>query len=85
MNDVQLAKRYGIFSLPTIVYYENGIPNVYDEDMTKTDVLSWLEDQKTGSFIEKVKSYLLSQKRQLHNLQLSLFVNLVNLLSLIHI
>ncbi len=53
---MQLAKRYGIFSLPTIVYYESGIPNVYDADMTKTDVLSWLEDQKTGAFIEKVNA-----------------------------
>ena len=54
MDDVQLAKKYGLFALPAIVHYEDGIPNVYDEDMTAEEVFSWLEDQKTGSYIEKV-------------------------------
>ena len=55
VDDVQLAKKYGLFALPAIVHYEDGIPNVYDEDMTAAEVFSWLEDQKTGSYIEKVK------------------------------
>ena len=54
VDDVQLAKKYGLFALPAIVHYEDGIPNVYDEDMTAEEVFSWLEDQKTGSYIEKV-------------------------------
>ena len=55
VDDVQLAKKYGLFALPAIVHYEDGIPNVYDEDMTAAEVFSWLEDQKTGSYIEKVR------------------------------
>ena len=61
VDDLHLAKRYGMFSLPAVVHYEDGIPNVYDEDTSAAEVFSWLEDQKTGSFIEKVTPVLLQQ------------------------
>ena len=57
VDDVQIAKKYGLFALPALVHYEEGIPNVYDEDMATAEVLSWLDDQKTGSYIEKVHFY----------------------------
>ena len=59
LDSVEHAKRYGLYSLPAIVHFEDGIPNVYDEDMTKEAVMAWLTDQKTGSFIEKVTPALL--------------------------
>jgi hypothetical protein len=59
LGSTEDAKRYGLYSLPAIVHFEDGVPNVYDEDMTKDAVMAWLTDQKTGAFIEKVTPALL--------------------------
>jgi len=59
LDSVEDAKHYGLYALPAVVHFEEGIPNVYDEDMTKEDVMTWLTDQKTGSYIEKTTPALL--------------------------
>ena len=59
LDSVEHAKRYGLYSLPAVVHFEEGVPNVYDEDMNQEAVMAWLTDQKTGSFIEKVTPALL--------------------------
>lgn len=59
LDSVEDAKYYGLYTLPAVVHFEEGIPNVYDDDMTKEDVMTWLTDQKTGSYIEKTTPALL--------------------------
>ena len=61
VNNVGAAnKRYGLYSLPSVVYYEDGVPNVYDEELTgQSRLRTWLQRQKYGSYIEKVTSELL--------------------------
>jgi len=63
LDSTEHAKHYGLYSLPAVVHFEDGIPNVYDEDMTKEAVMAWLTDQKTGSFIEKVTPALLQVRK----------------------
>lgn len=53
-NDAE-AKEYGIDVLPTLVYFEKGIPHVYDGDLLKEDeLLGWLLHQKRHSEIPDV-------------------------------
>ncbi|QQP55796.1 Putative LOC100161052 [Caligus rogercresseyi] len=61
VGDSSVAKSFGIYSLPGLVYYEDKIPNVYDEELTPDEVLSWLEDQRSGSHIERVSGLLLER------------------------
>uniref|UniRef100_A0A6P7GKN2 Uncharacterized protein LOC114337953 n=1 Tax=Diabrotica virgifera virgifera TaxID=50390 RepID=A0A6P7GKN2_DIAVI len=45
--DAKLASEIGIFSFPALVYYETGVPIMYDGDLLNEDkVLEWLVDQK---------------------------------------
>lgn len=53
-NDEE-AKEYGIDSLPTLVYFEKGIPHVYEGDLLKEEeLLGWLLHQKKHSEIPEV-------------------------------
>ncbi len=36
-DDKKAAKQHGIEDLPTLVYYENRVPNVYDGDLRNED------------------------------------------------
>jgi len=46
-NDVKLAHEIGIFSFPALVYYETGVPIMYDGNLkNEKRVLQWLIDQK---------------------------------------
>ncbi|CAH1962777.1 unnamed protein product [Acanthoscelides obtectus] len=46
-KDAKLASEIGIFSFPALVYYETGVPIMYDGDLTNEDkVLEWLVEQK---------------------------------------
>ncbi len=43
MSDAAEAKEYGIDSLPAVLYFENKIPSVYDEDLNnENELLEWL-------------------------------------------
>lgn len=47
-KDAKLAAEIGIFSFPALVYYETGVPIMYDGDLMKEDeVLEWLIEQKS--------------------------------------
>ncbi len=48
------AKKYDLYSLPAVVHYDEGVPNVYDDDLTREAILTWLEDLRIGPHIEKV-------------------------------
>jgi hypothetical protein len=43
VSDAAEAKEYGIDSLPAVLYFENKIPSVYDEDLNnEKELLEWL-------------------------------------------
>ncbi|XP_039428766.1 uncharacterized protein LOC120412391 isoform X1 [Culex pipiens pallens] len=54
-NDEKLAHEIGIFSFPALVYYETGVPIMYDGDLlNEYDVLDWIQDHLTDESIEEV-------------------------------
>ncbi|XP_037908220.1 uncharacterized protein LOC119649874 isoform X6 [Hermetia illucens] len=54
-NDVKLAHEIGIFAFPALVYYETGVPIMYDGDISDTeDVLKWMIEQKSDESIEEI-------------------------------
>lgn len=59
-NDAE-AKEYGIDHLPTLVYFEDKIPALYEGDLLNEDeVLKWLIEQKNTATIEEVTDEILS-------------------------
>ncbi|XP_071549030.1 uncharacterized protein hlk isoform X4 [Panulirus ornatus] len=58
-NDAE-AKEYGIEELPTLVYFENRIPSIYEGDLSnEQEVLAWLVEQKNTDTIEEVTDEIL--------------------------
>ncbi|XP_046997403.1 uncharacterized protein LOC124612943 isoform X2 [Schistocerca americana] len=54
-KDSKLASEIGIFSFPALVYYETGVPIMYNGNLLdETDVLDWMLDQKNDESIEEV-------------------------------
>ncbi|WP_407809629.1 hypothetical protein, partial [Staphylococcus aureus] len=46
-DDIKLAKDFGVTSLPSLVYFEEKIPSIYQGDLNKEEeVLAWLVKQK---------------------------------------
>lgn len=61
MDNAAEAKDYGIDHLPTLVYFENKIPAMYEGDLLNEDeVLEWLIEQKKTATIEEVTDEILS-------------------------
>ncbi|GFQ72443.1 thioredoxin domain-containing protein [Trichonephila clavata] len=57
-----IAEMYGIDDLPALVFFENGVPNVYPDDLSvEQDVLKWLLDQQSSDEIEDVSPKVLEQ------------------------
>uniref|UniRef100_A0A2S2PW44 Protein disulfide-isomerase n=1 Tax=Sipha flava TaxID=143950 RepID=A0A2S2PW44_9HEMI len=60
LDDENEAKEYGIDHLPTLVYFENKIPAIYEGDLINEEqVLKWLIEQKTTATIEEVTDEIL--------------------------
>ncbi|XP_074599634.1 hulk isoform X2 [Brevipalpus obovatus] len=61
IDDDKIAKEYGLMDeLPIMVYFEHGLPTVYEGDLTKEEeVLEWLIKQKTEDTIEEVTEEIL--------------------------
>lgn len=62
IDDLEVSKRFGIEydELPTLVYFEEKIPNFYQGDlMVEEDVLEWLIHQKNNDEIEDVSDVVL--------------------------
>ncbi|XP_062132745.1 uncharacterized protein LOC133843289 isoform X3 [Drosophila sulfurigaster albostrigata] len=54
-NDVKLAHEIGIFAFPALVYYETGVPIMYDGNIeSNTDVFNWILEQKADQSIELI-------------------------------
>ncbi|EFN67268.1 Putative protein disulfide-isomerase C1F5.02 [Camponotus floridanus] len=59
-NDAE-AKEYGIDHLPTLIYFEDKIPAIYEGDLLNEDeVLEWLIQQKNSATIEEVTDEILT-------------------------
>lgn len=64
IDDLEVAKKFGIDpnEIPSLVYFENKIPNFYTGDLMKEgDVLAWLIQQKSTDEIEDVSDAVLHQ------------------------
>ncbi|KAL1490518.1 hypothetical protein ABEB36_013197 [Hypothenemus hampei] len=62
IDDPAAANEYGLDSLPAVVYFEKGIPNVYDGDLEEEDeFLQWLVDQLEKDEIEDVTDEMLDK------------------------
>ncbi|VEN38635.1 unnamed protein product, partial [Callosobruchus maculatus] len=54
-KDAKLASEIGIFSFPALVYYETGVPIMYDGNLLdENEVLEWMMDQKNDESIEEI-------------------------------
>ncbi|XP_032681273.1 uncharacterized protein LOC116848848 isoform X2 [Odontomachus brunneus] len=54
-NDAKLAAEIGVFSFPALVYYETGVPIMYDGNLLdEMEVLEWMVKQKTDESIEEI-------------------------------
>lgn len=59
-NDAE-AKEYGIDHLPSLIYFEDKIPAIYEGDLLNEDeVLEWLIQQKNSATIEEVTDEILT-------------------------
>lgn len=69
IDDDQLAETYGLHDeLPSLVYFENRIPSVYQGDLRNEEqVLEWLIKQQHSDEIEEVSHELLNVLIQKHN------------------
>ncbi|XP_021927613.1 uncharacterized protein LOC110833625 isoform X8 [Zootermopsis nevadensis] len=62
IDDDSAAKEFGIDDVPALVYFEKGIPNVYDGDLENEDeILEWLVDQLEKDEIEDVTDEMLDR------------------------
>ncbi|XP_046832569.1 uncharacterized protein LOC124430289 isoform X1 [Vespa crabro] len=54
-NDAKLAAEIGVFSFPALIYYETGVPIMYDGNLLdEAEVLEWMVKQKTDESIEEI-------------------------------
>lgn len=58
-NDEE-AKEYGIEKIPTLLYFEKGIPTYYDGNLEEEEkVLAWLKHQTESDEIEDITDEML--------------------------
>uniref|UniRef100_A0A0K2V1A5 Thioredoxin domain-containing protein n=1 Tax=Lepeophtheirus salmonis TaxID=72036 RepID=A0A0K2V1A5_LEPSM len=62
VDDSALAKEAGIRSFPTLVFFKNSVPSIYEDDLTDTEeVLDWLKEMVEGSDIEEITEEILER------------------------
>lgn len=62
IDDDAAIKEFGIDSLPAVVYFEKGIPNIYDGDLEEEEeILEWLVQQLEKDEIEDVTDEMLDR------------------------
>ena len=61
VDDPVTARHYGLYQLPAVIYFEDGIPNIYEGAQSPRAILNWLEEQKTSNGIEEVNGVLLDR------------------------
>lgn len=61
-QDYSIAESYGVTDFPVLVYFENNIPNVYEDSLAEEEeVLQWLITQKTEDRIELITRVMLEK------------------------
>lgn len=76
INDDKLADKYGLDSLPALIYFEKQIPNFYQGDLLEEkEVLNWLMQQKESDEIEDVTDKVLEQMIETSECVAVLFYN----------
>ncbi|KAL9919628.1 hulk isoform 7-T7 [Glossina fuscipes fuscipes] len=59
-KDFSVADSYGVHDYPALVYFEGGIPNVFEGELNEEEeVLQWLITQKTEDRIELITRQML--------------------------
>lgn len=62
IDDDSEAKEYGIDNFPSLVFFENKIPHVYEGDLLKEDeLLGWLLHQKRHAEIPEVTDEMMDK------------------------
>lgn len=62
IDDHEAVEEFGIEELPSVVYFEKGIPNIYDGDLEQEeDFLEWLVEQLEKDEIEDVTDEMLDK------------------------
>lgn len=62
IDDDAEAKEYGIDNLPTLVFFERGIPHMYEGDLLKEDeLLGWLVHQKRHTEIPDITDEMMER------------------------
>jgi len=62
ISDPAAAYHYGITSLPTLVYFKNSVPNLFEGNLLDDEgVLAWLMTHLESAEIEQVSSTLLGR------------------------
>lgn len=60
IDNSEEAKEYGVDKLPKVVYFEQGIPTIYEGDLMEEEkVLKWVENQKNSDEIEDITDEML--------------------------
>lgn len=60
IDNIDEAKEYGIEDVPSLLYFEKGIPTVYEGRLQDEEsVLKWLEQQTTSDEIEDITDEML--------------------------
>lgn len=60
IQDVEVAKDFGVVEFPSLIYFENQVPNVFEGNlMEEEEVLQWLITQKTEDRIELITRVML--------------------------
>lgn len=60
IDNIDEAKEYGIDDVPSLLYFEKGIPTVYEGRLEDEEsVLKWLEQQTTSDEIEDITDEML--------------------------
>jgi len=62
VKDKALAAKYNVDEFPTLMFFENQIPSVYDGELEKpAEILAWIDDLLTGADIEQVTNDILDK------------------------
>jgi len=62
VKDKALSAKYNIDEFPTLMFFKNQIPSIYDEDLERPgEVLTWLNDLLTGADIEQITNDILDK------------------------
>jgi hypothetical protein len=61
VDSVEIAMELGIPELPSVVYFDHKVPNIYNGNMTGETVMNWLQDQKLENQIKLVSGNMLQK------------------------